>query len=126
LSEIQEVMSTLTEVDRLLADIELKISNITQTSNGGSAGTGGNSGLSLRQQVHSLNVMMILVEQMTGDKNIDKAMQKVQQFIMVLMRLRMLLFAIEEVAAGGLGPAGWIYAAANAAGFGISLATLGQ
>jgi hypothetical protein len=82
--------------------------------------------LSLRQQIHTLNEMLMLIEITAGDKNIDRAIQKVQQFMMVLMRLRMLLFAIQEAEAGTLGPLGWLYAGANAVGFGISLNTLGQ
>ena len=108
------------EVDRLLADIELKISNITgkpigATGSGESEGT-----MSLRKQVHILNAMTMLLQQMTGDKNVNAAIQKIQQLVMLLMRARMLLFAVTEAEAGALGPFGWLYAGANAVIFATS------
>ena len=116
MSDIQEVYSTLTEIDRLLGDIELKINNISDKTVGGSGGGGGGAGgdLTLRQQVRTLNMMMYIVEQMTGSKDLNKGIRLGQQFIMVLMRIRMTLLVVQSLEAGTLGPIGWLYAGANA------------
>jgi hypothetical protein len=78
--------------------------------------------LSLRQQIRTLDAMLMLIQISTGDKNIDKAMQKIQQFMALLMRLRMLMLAVEAAE----GPWGWAYAGANALTFGISLTDFGM
>jgi len=136
LSETQEIMSLLQEIMQMLDNADGKIDQITGKvtgSSGGSSGgdsggaDSGGSGLSLRQQFRTLNMMGIVLEQMTGNKNVDVAVRKFSQLLMVLMRLRMLLFVISELEAGTLGgPWGLAYAAANAIGFGMSLNTLGQ
>jgi hypothetical protein len=110
--------STVTQLKQEIAAATKEVDELEQKSNRAS--------LTLRQQVHILNEMMMLIELTSGDKNIDGAIQKIQQLMMVLMRLRMLLFAIQEAEAGLFGPLGWLYAGANAIGFGISLSHLGQ
>jgi hypothetical protein len=83
--------------------------------------------LSLRRQIHTLNEMLILIQIATGSKEIDGAIRKVQEFMMVLMRLRMLLIVIQELEAGTIGgPMGIAYGVANLIGLGISFNTLGQ
>jgi hypothetical protein len=133
MSDVQQVYSTLLEIDKLLDGIEVKIETINGQVSGSSAGSGGGvsdgggNELSMRQQIRTLNMMGMILEQMTGDKNVNKAVQKFSQLMMVLMRLRMLLFVVSELEAGVLGgPWGWMYAIANAVGFGVSLQTLGQ
>lgn len=124
MSEIQEVYATLLEIDKLLDGIEAKIENINGQVSGGKDG---GRELSIRQQLHTLNLMGMLLEQMTGDKNVDRAVQKFNQLMMMLMRLRTLLFVISELEAGTLGgPWGIAYGVANIVAFGVSLNTLGQ
>ena len=114
MSDIQSAYATLMQVDKLLADIELKITNITGESSA-KGGTSSGRLLSLKQQVRILDTMLMLIQISTGDKNIDKAVQKFQKLIGLLMRLRMVMLAVESAS----GPWGWAYAAANIAAFGI-------
>jgi hypothetical protein len=125
MSDIQSVYQTLTEIDKLLADIELRIDKITGDTKGGS-GDGGTRTLSLQKQVRTLNMMMILVTQMTGDKNVDKAIQKIQQLTMSFMHLRMAMLAFQMAS----GPVGWAYAGvtgmATAISFGSIMTDIGE
>jgi multidrug transporter EmrE-like cation transporter len=129
MSDIQSVYQTLTEVDRLLADIEVRIDKITgETAKGGGSGggSGGSLGLSLQKQVRTLNMMMMLLQTMTGDANVDKAIQKIQQLTMSFMHLRMTMLAFQMAA----GPVGWAYAGvtgiATAMSFGSMMIGIGE
>jgi hypothetical protein len=125
MSDIQSVYQILTEIDKLLADVELRIDKITGDTKGGS-GDGGTRTLSLQKQVRTLNMMMILVTQMTGDKNVDKAIQKIQQLTMSFMHLRMAMLAFQMAS----GPVGWAYAGvtgmATAISFGSIMTDIGE
>jgi hypothetical protein len=132
MSDIQSVYQTLTEIDRLLANIELRIDKITGESSGKDGKGGGGGGdsnsraLSLQKQVRTLSMMMMLISQMTGDKNIDKAIQKVQQLSMSFMHLRMAMLAFQMAS----GPIGWAYAGVTgvmtAVSFGSIMTGIGE
>jgi hypothetical protein len=123
LIETQELMATMREIIALLDGAEVKVKDI-ETKVGGEGGDGG--GLSLRREFHIMNMYMMALQRFSGDDTLSAIANKIQSITAALMRLRMLMFAIEEAAAGSLGPLGWAYAGANAIGFGLSLATLGQ
>lgn len=118
LAETQQIMSMLQEIMQMMNGIDVKTKQVVAETPKVQAHE-----LSLQKQVRTLNIMMMVVENMTGDKNIDALINKVQQFIMLLMRLRMVMLAVEAAS----GPWGWVYAGANIAAFGVtSLNTLGQ
>jgi hypothetical protein len=109
MSEIQEVYTTLMEVDKLLADIELKIENITGTSKGGGT-TDSPMVLGLHKQMRLVHTFLFLLQEATGDKNVDKAIQKFNQLAMTAMHAQMSIMAF----AAASGPMGWAYAGATA------------
>ncbi len=125
MSEIQESFAILQQIDKLLADIELRIDKITGDTKGG-GGDSSSRTLSLQKQVRTLNMMVILVSQMTGDKNIDKSIQKIQQLTMSFMHLRMAILAFQMAS----GPVGWAYAGvtgmATAISFGNIMTDIGE
>jgi hypothetical protein len=110
---------SVTEMKAQIAEVTMQVEGLRNQSEA--------TNLSLRRQIHTLNEMMMLIQVLTGNKELDAAIRKVQQFIMVLMRLRMLLFAISEIQSGAIGgPLGIAYGIANIIGLGVSLNTLGQ
>jgi hypothetical protein len=114
-----EGFMSVTEMKQQVAEVTAQVEGLRNQTE--------ETNLSLRRQIHTLNEMMMLIQIFTGNKELDAAMRKVQQFIMVLMRLRMLLFAISEIQAGTIGgPIGIAYGIANLIGFGMSINTLGQ
>ena len=80
------------------------------------------SEISLQKQMRTLNLLTLEFRVLTGDPTIDGATQKIQNFMRILMRLRMLLYAVQAAS----GPWGWLYAGANAVAVGISITNLGQ
>jgi hypothetical protein len=119
MSDVQEVYMTLTEIDKLLADIELKITKI----GGEATGAGGNSGgavLSLRRQFRVLNMISMSIEAIAGNKNIDVLAQKFNQTLMLGMRVYMMLNALNAAS----GPWGLAYAGITMLGVGISYGNL--
>ena len=110
--------STVPEMRQEISGLTQQVNTLEESS--------GKASLSLRQEIHTLNEIMLATEILTGDKNLSAIVTKVHQFIMVLLRARMLLFAIQEAEAGVLGPLGWLYAGANAIGFGVAMSNLGQ
>jgi hypothetical protein len=111
-------LSSVTEVKSQLDEVTSKISGLEEKS--------GRAELSLRQEIHTLTIMLSAVELATGNKNVDAAVQKMHQLIQVAMRVRMLLLAVQELEAGTLGPFGWLYAGAIGVSTLISASQLGQ
>jgi hypothetical protein len=83
--------------------------------------------LSLRKEMRMINIALVALQKFSGgNKDIDAIVNKVQNLMMLLMRARMLMMALQVAEAGALGPMGWVYAGFSAAGFGMALTTLGQ
>jgi hypothetical protein len=108
---VPEMRQEITEVTKQIEDLKT---------------TSETASLSMRQQVHTLNEIMIATEKLTGNKNIEAGTRKVQEFIQVLLRLRMVIMALQEAEMGTLGPFGWAYAGANAIGLGIAISNTTQ
>ena len=126
MSDIQGTYQILMKVDELLAEIELKITNITAKVVGGDT-AGATAGVgSLRKDFRALNMYMIAIQQFTGSDTLSQIGNKIQQTTASVMRLYMLMNALSIAMAGTMGPLGWVYAGANVIGFGMSLQTLGQ
>ncbi len=116
MSQAREVFLTLTEIDKLLADIELKITNII-----GEKGAGTSAGLTLRQEVRTLNILMMSLERLSGTTNLDQTARKIQYVIMLAMRARMAIIAIQTALIPGAGAMSFLYAGVNVAAVGFSM-----
>ena len=76
---------------------------------------------SLRQGTRELDEYMFALDRMTGNKNIEKATRKIQEFMMILLRLKRMLDLISVAeAADTMGLSLIIKMGANIAGLGIS------
>jgi hypothetical protein len=96
-------LSTVSEMKAELSSLTGKIDELEQKS--------GKAELSLRQEIRTINIMMSLLERMTGSPDVEQASRRVSQLIMILMRLKMTILAVEAAT----GPWGWLYAGANIA-----------
>lgn len=94
--------TSVTEMKAQIAEITQQVDTLETKS------------LTLRQEVRTINEMLFLIQMATGNKSIDAGIQKCQQLLMILMRVRMTLLVVQELEAGTLGPIGWLYAGANA------------
>lgn len=109
--DLQEIMVMLNGVTTKTEKIAADIPKIRETE------------ISLKQQVKIIDTTLMALQTATGNKTIDGGLQKVQQLIMLFMRLRMVMLAMSAAS----GPWGLAYAAANIGAFSImSLNTLGQ
>jgi hypothetical protein len=71
-----EAVQLLEKVNQLLADIELKITNIQKEAAGkGSSG----DGLSLKQNLHIVNVLLMSMEKFSGSGTLSAMLNKIQQ-----------------------------------------------
>jgi uncharacterized membrane protein YeiB len=127
-SNIQEVYGTLTKIDELLKDIELRIEKISGGKN--KTGAENDQMLSLQKQVRTLNVMIMLIDEVavrTGSADIDGALDKLRQIVMWAMRARIALQAVQAAMVPGAGWASALYAGVNIAALGLSVydATVG-
>jgi hypothetical protein len=83
--------------------------------------------LSVRKEMKMIHIGLMALQKFSGgNKDIDAIVSKIQNLMMLIMRARMLIMALQVAEAGALGPMGWVYAGFNAAGFGMALTTLGQ
>lgn len=73
--------------------------------------------LSLQKEVRTLNILIMTMERFTGATNISDAINTVQRFMQILMRLRMTILALEAAS----GPWGWLYVGANVLATGMML-----
>ena len=79
--------------------------------------------LSLRKEVHTMNMLMMTFQQFTGgDATVNAVINEVQKIMMLMMRLKLIILALESAS----GPWGWLYAGANIAAFGVALGNMGQ
>jgi hypothetical protein len=101
-------MSSVTELKQEIDSLQSKIDSVKFSSE--------DTQLSLRQQTRMINEITMILERMTGSTDIAKAKQGISELIMVLMRLRMAILAVEEAA----GPIGWLHAAINIGAFGLT------
>jgi hypothetical protein len=125
MSDVQGTYATLMEVDKLLADIELRIEKITSGVGAESAG-GGSGSLSLRKELMIINTSITAIQKFTGNDTLAAVGNRIQEVTAVAMRLFVVLKAIEIAEAGTLGPLGWAYAGAQGLGLAMTLSSLGQ
>lgn len=112
------------QVDKLLADIELRINKITSQvggAGGGAAGAG-KEAASLRQELHILNGYMIAIQKWSGNDTLAGAINKVQEINAMILRGYMLLEVFNDLYyASTLNPFLVAYAGVHAIGFAISV-----
>jgi hypothetical protein len=106
LAETAQIYELLVKIDQILSGITVKSEKIQAD-----APKIVETGLNLRQEIRTLNIMMMITQKFTGSQELDGAIKKIRQFIMILMRLRMTMLAVEAAT----GPWGWLYAGANIA-----------
>jgi hypothetical protein len=116
LSQIQEVYSVLQEIDRLLADIELKVQNLS--GQGSSAAS--SSIPELRKELRVINMYTVALERWAGSDTITGIMNKIQSVQAAIIRMYMLINTLSTIQNIGMGPLGWAMLGANAIGFAIS------
>jgi hypothetical protein len=116
LSQIQQVYSVLQEIDRLLADIELKVQNLS----GQGAGAVSASIPSLRKELHVISMYTVALERWAGSSTIAGIMNKIQSVQAAILRMYMLINTLETIANIGMGPLGWAMLGANVLGFAIA------
>jgi hypothetical protein len=126
MSDVQGTYATLMEVDKLLADIELRIEKITSGIGAESGGSGGSGSLSLRKELMIINTSIMAIQKFTGNDTLAAVGNRIQEVTAVAMRLFVVLKAIEIAEAGTLGPLGWAYAGAQGLGLAMTLSNLGQ
>ena len=78
--------------------------------------------MSLRKEIRTLNLLMMTFERFAGDDRLSGIINKIQQVMQVVMRLRLTILAL----AAASGPWGWLYAGANVLATGIAIGNLGQ
>jgi hypothetical protein len=120
MSSPQDVYTTLQQIDRLLSDIELKITKLS--SEGGSKGASA-SVMSIRKELHSINMYLVAIERWSGSDTLSGIMNRIQSASQFAIRLQMLLstvFALEAAVNAGMGPLGWLNLGAQGLGFAIS------
>ena len=121
LAETQQILADLQEIMALLNGVEVKSTKVVENTPQIQA-----SGLSLRQNIRTLNEMLLLVQVATGNKNIDRAIQKTNQLTMILYRAYILANLVASAEFATMGPLGWAYAGAHIASIGLSINMLGQ
>lgn len=121
LAETQQIMRDLQEIMQLLNGITTKSEKVVAD-----APKIKDAELSLRQQVRTIDIMLMTLSAATGDKTIDGATRKIQQFIMLLMRARMLMLALGMAMNPASGFGGLAYFGANMLSIGMTVNTLGQ
>ena len=107
---LNEIMTYFQGIDNLSTKIQADTPKIQE------------SDVSLRRQVKTLNLMMADFQYFTGNDTLDAGVDKMQQMLMIGMRLYLLFDAINMAA----GPWGWAYAVANGVAVGISISNIGQ
>ena len=130
LVETQEIMATMKEILALLDASEVKVKDVTEKVTGKSGGGVGEE-LSLRREMHIMNMYMVAMQRFSGSDNISQIVNKIQSVTMAAIRLQMLLRSIQVIqtalaASLAVTPWGWAMLGANAIGLGMSLSTLGQ
>jgi hypothetical protein len=105
-------LSSVTEVRNELEGVKKQLDEVTEKSAKGE--------LSLRQQVRTLSMMMIIVERSFGNPSIDAATAKLRDMIMVAMQAKMALHALQMARAASGDPTAWLYFGAIAVGAGLS------
>ena len=119
MSSAQDVYNTLMQIDKLLADIELKIDKLSSGGGGG----GGASVMSVRRELHIVNMYLISLERWSGNDTLAGIVNRIQSAAQLALRFQMLLnaiIALEAVANAGAGPLGWLNLGAQGLGFAIS------
>lgn len=129
-AEQQEIMDTMRELIALLEVAETKVGKIDD------AITGSGGGPSLRKEMRVMNMYMIALQKWSGSDTLSNAVNKIQDFIRIILRVQMLLISIQKIqtimaaakvaGSAGLNPFAWLELGANAIGLGMSVATLGQ
>jgi len=120
MSSPQDVFATLQQIDRLLSDIELKITRLS--TEGGGKGKSA-SVMSIRRELHSINMYLIAIERWSGSDTLSGIMNRIQSASQFAIRLQMLLstvFALEAAVNAGMGPLCWLNLGAQGLGFAIS------
>jgi hypothetical protein len=109
-------LSSVTEVKQELEGVKKQLDEVAEKSAKGE--------LSLRQEIRTLSMMMMLIERSFGDPNIDAATAKLRNLLMLAMRTRMALLAVQAAMVPGAGLASALYAGVNVAALGISAADM--
>lgn len=115
LAETQQIMVMLQEIMQILNNVQAKTRNVVEDTPKVKEHE-----ISLRKQVHTLNMMIALLGTFSGDKTISGASRKIQQLMMSAFRLYMLFMALDAMA----GPWGLAYALGNAAATGMTLGNM--
>ncbi|MFA5365900.1 MAG: hypothetical protein WC325_12025 [Candidatus Bathyarchaeia archaeon] len=105
-------LSSVTEVKQELEGVKKQLDEINEKSAKGE--------LTLRQEVRTLSLMMSIVERSFGDPNIDAATAKLRNLLMMAMRARMAILAVQAAMIPGAGFLTALYAGANVGFLGIS------
>lgn len=77
---------------------------------------------SLRQDVRLLNLLMMQIQNFTGDKSLDKAFQTMHQFMALALRVQLTINALNAVMMAPT-PFGLLYAGANIIASGFAAAS---
>jgi hypothetical protein len=109
-------MSSVTDMRQQVESLNMEVGSLHERS------------LGLRKELHMIEISLSAIQKVggTGNETLDEMIKKGQEMLMIYMRLHMLMWALSEAEAGVFGPIGWLYAGANAVGFGMALTTLGQ
>jgi hypothetical protein len=83
--------------------------------------------ISLRKQIHMINLTINMVEQFSHSKTLSEFSQKIEATIMVMIRMNNILRVMNDLQTGLLtGPEGWILLGLNSLFMATSSLSLGQ
>lgn len=122
LAETQQIMSMLQEIMQLLNNADVKTTTITKKIGFNPSGS---SSMSLRRELHVLNMYTTAIERWSGNGTLTEILNEIQTAEAAALRFYMLMMAINALSTG-ITPFGLAYAGAQLIGFGITLQTLGQ
>jgi hypothetical protein len=105
-------LSTVSEMRSELGSLTGKVDELEQKSS--------KTELTMRQEIRTLNLLLMLTKRATGNESLDNAINIMQNAMQVALRLRMALIALTAAS----GPWGWLYAGANVAAAAIMTSDL--
>ena len=112
----------------MLDQAEAKTGELSQTigySSTGSVGGGIYGNLSLRHELHVINMYTMSMEKWSGNSTIAGIMNKVQQVEALIMRVYLLSIALNSLIAGPTA-FGVLYAGANLLGLAMTASNMSQ